>query len=128
MGPGTRSALQIREQTQLLEHYNTIYPAANVFSRATLNIPPNSTYLNDSAIFYEYVILGGRRIVPSRFDGRAGNSLLQINRGGTRFVGKLQLIISHMQAVDGCTTLRETLLGVRWLKRTSADISVVWDP
>ncbi|GJE84480.1 hypothetical protein PsYK624_005560 [Phanerochaete sordida] len=128
LGPGRRSNLNLGEQNGLLEYYTIKYPAAQVVARANTAPPPESSYLTDTALFHDYVTLHGRRIVPSRFDGRAGNSIVQINHGDERFVGEVQLILSHSQPLNGCTTRREQLIGVRWFKRARPEIADIWDP
>ncbi|GJF00872.1 hypothetical protein PsYK624_171740 [Phanerochaete sordida] len=126
MGPGPRRFLSLDQQQQLIQAYRHAFPAIPLVLSTDPNPPRNAHYFNSGAIHHEYLVLHGRRITPSRFDGHASNSIIQRNFNGRRYVGEVMVILSHTQPTGPDKTIQLYLLGVRWFRRASFDTSP-WD-
>lgn len=81
-------------------------------------------FLVSRARSHKYLVLDGRRILPSQSLTKANNSIIQADFDGIRYAGQIIKIFAHEQPeVPG----RSTLVSVRWFKRVDVD-TTKWDP
>ena len=106
---------------QLLRYYKERHPAARVRSHnALLSIDdrrPN--FIKSNARSHKYILLQGRRIVPSDDKYSAPNSIIQSRFGGHTFVGQVIEILSHEQRGVPDTSI---FVHVRWFGPLSDDV------
>ena len=129
MGPGKAKHLSLSQRRDLLGVYKRNFRDVPLILSGADNPTGCAVYLNSSVIFHDYLVLDGRRIVPSSFSGYAPNSLVQCYINGVRHAGEVAVIISHTQPIAaGRPPLRQHLIGVRWFKRDRAFDTSPWDP
>lgn len=114
-------------QQSLVDYYSVHRPEAKVVSR-TARLPPGGTrnFLDDQVEYLKYIVLDGRRILPSLDMYRAPNSLIQGRYAGRQYVGQVIKIFKHAQEyVEGYTTL----LQVRWFRPLQPGVfdTSTWD-
>lgn len=120
------------QQRALLKFYERRYPDWYVISRGSSDASayrrPN--FLHDTAVFYDHIMLDGRRIVPCLDTYNAPNSIIQAcfrnNRRNVKYVGQVVSIFQHQQKRNGPL---ETLFFVRWFRPFRRGIfnSIKWD-
>lgn len=112
-------------QRDILEYYNMTYPTVPIISRAATITQPGDHFLHSSVQVHKYLILDGRRITSSTSLTDASSSLIQLDAGGTRYVGQIYNILTHRQP-----GLEQShyLLDIRWLRRCSDVDMSTWDP
>ncbi|OCB85355.1 hypothetical protein A7U60_g7664 [Sanghuangporus baumii] len=121
-GPSSVDQLPNALQKHLVQFYETYHADARVYARnATFHhhtaLSPN--FLSDRVEYLKYIILDGRRIIPSIDTFRAPNSIIQAQFNGGKIVGQVIRIIKHCQRfVEGSTIL----LHVRWFKPLERNI------
>jgi hypothetical protein len=126
MGLGTSKTLPDKLQRQLLRYYNSTCPTVCIVDCAAITVGlRNHQFLNSSATFHNSVILDGRRIQPSISLEKAPNVLVQLDLDGTRYVGPVFNIITHLQV-----SLEDAhqFLDVRWLDQLADFDTSTWDP
>ncbi|KAJ7712854.1 hypothetical protein B0H16DRAFT_1811810 [Mycena metata] len=113
-------------QRSILEYYNSTYPTTPIIARAA-EIGSNTPhfFLHGSVTVHSYFILDGRRIASSTSMTDAASSLVQMDAGGTRYVGQIYNILTHHQ--PGLER-PQWLLDIRWMRRClDVDMSP-WQP
>ncbi len=129
MSPGVRTSLARHEQAELMEYYEARYPGICLVDRAVPGDADISTnFLHSQAMLHEYVILSGRKLTASRFNGTAHNSIIQIVLNDQWYVGEVSALITHRQPRYLQRTLEEHLLRVRWFDHTDVVDTSAWDP
>jgi hypothetical protein len=112
-------------EASLLTFYRTRYPqeTSTVVPRHSPMVAANGSttfYLKGRIDYHSYVILNGRRIVPSQDIYSAPNALIQTvyGEGSLRrtYVGQVQTIFTHEQTISPSRLERTTLFDVKWLK------------
>lgn len=120
--------MSLSQQREILGIYAQTHPDLRLMISAEGDEEQGWSYLNNSVMLHDYIVLDGRRITPSAFDGYAPNSLIQIQYCGQRWVGEIVVLITHLQPVDERRMARQHLAGVRWLKRHETMDTSPWDP
>lgn len=128
MSHGTRSYMTPAQQREILDIYAQTHPDLQLMISAEGGLPPGWSHLHDSVMLHDYVVLDGRRITPSTFNGPAPDSLIQIQYSGRRWVGEIVVLVTHLQPIDNRRTARQHLAGVRWLKPHETMDTSPWDP
>jgi hypothetical protein len=126
LGTASIKTLSADHESSLVKHYNSKYPDLHILHRADdapINSRPN--FLNINARYHSYLILDGRRLIPSKSRSNAPNSLVQMDLSGTRYVGQVFDILSHTQVAAPSP---QYLLDVRWFKRFQEADTSPWDP
>lgn len=129
LGPSSIEELSAPLQRLLSIFYSNRHPEANVYAR-NANIgnrdPTRVNFLRSKAAFLKYIVLDGRRIIPSTDKFRASNGIIQTRFGGKTYVGQVLHILKHEQPQ---VQKSETLLLVRWFKPLGPGIlnSALWD-
>ncbi|KAJ7753257.1 hypothetical protein B0H16DRAFT_1835472 [Mycena metata] len=85
-------------QRSILEYYNSTYPTIPIIARAAkIGSDTPHFFLHGSVTVHSYFILDGRRIASSASMTDAASSLVQMDAGGTRYVGQIYNILTHHQ-------------------------------
>ena len=128
LSTGARSHLQLAQQAELIAFYKVHRPDLHLIPRTYPNPPEGATFISSSVTFHDHVILHGRRITTSSFNGAAGNSIIQYQLNGQRFVGEIASILTHIQPPKNGQPLNEHLLVVKWLVHDPTYDTSPWDP
>lgn len=126
-GPGSVDQLTNVLQSQLVEFYDTHHNYAKVCSLNAIiarNTVPN--FISIRVEYLKYLILDGRRIVPTTDVYHAPNSIIQTRYNGGKFVGQVTNILKHSQRfIEGPIIL----LQVRWFKALEQNVlnTSIWD-
>ena len=119
LGSGIEDESLRSRQEVSLKFYQRRYPDWCVISRGSSDVGayrrPN--FLHDLAVFFNYMTIDRRRLVPCLDTYNAPNSIIQAcfrnNQRDVKFVGQVVSIFQHQQKRNGPV---ETLLFVRWLR------------
>ncbi|EMD32048.1 hypothetical protein CERSUDRAFT_77644 [Gelatoporia subvermispora B] len=128
LGPAARVMMDPTLQTQLLQYYDERYPQSQIVSTFAQQRQPGETFLNTQVSIHDYLILRGRRITVSKFNGKSPDSLVQANFGGRRYVGEVEGILSHRQLMSETRLPEAYLLQVRWFSKLQDIDTSIWDP
>lgn len=118
------------QQDALMKYYQRRHPDWCVIARSDSRNDGHLIYLHKDAVFFDHLVLNGRRIVPSYDAYKAPNSIIQScfrNRGrSAKFVGQVVSIFQHQQQQTGPL---KTLVQVRWFKPLRDGIinPIKWD-
>lgn len=117
-GGGKYKKMDDKMQERLLEYYDMCYPESRIIARTTPSryLPRDREYhfLENSATFFKFIILRGRRITPSFSTTSAKNSIIQCCFPNGKFVGQVIGILQHQQrGIHG----RSKFFHVRWFRR-----------
>ncbi|KAJ6546298.1 hypothetical protein DFH09DRAFT_1507848 [Mycena vulgaris] len=126
MGMGVLRELPLNLQRDILDYYNTTYPAIPVVDRAgQVASHADHFFLHGTSQVHSHLILDGRRITSSTSLETASGALVQLDAGGTRYVGQIFNILTHHQP-----GLKEPqhLLDVRWMRRVNDYDMSTWEP
>lgn len=112
-----------------MDYYSTTHPALRLVDRATTSHVDQSTnFLYRRAYLHDYAILNGRKITPSRFNGTAHNSIVQVFINETWYVGEVVTIMTHRQPSHLNAPIEEHLINVRWFVRSTIVDTSLWSP
>ena len=125
LATGVKKLLSLEQQQLLVNHYHDAYPDVHIVTRTALYPSAHSKFIHGQAQFHNYLILDGRRIIPSSSVTHAPNSIIQADYGDTRYVTQVIDIITHHQ--PGIER-DATLLNVRWFSRNENIDTSAWDP
>lgn len=125
LGSYTTDTLDAELQSNMLNFYANSFPDARVLSRGARNISVQSAnFLNSRAKFHKYLVLDGRRLIPSRSLTYAPSAIIQADFNNTRYLGQIFDIITHHQTGTNGPTI---LINVHWLIRLEAAETELWD-
>ncbi len=129
MGPAIRVELSRAQQSGLIDYYLTKFPALDLVDRASaIHASTSTNFFYNQALVHDHVVINGRKITPSHFNGVAPNSIVQIIVGGVWHVGEVLTIITHRQPRNLQSTLEERVLHVRLFVATQDVETTMWDP
>jgi hypothetical protein len=129
LGKGTSRRLDARQLRYLTRYYEEAFPEAS--KGIAIRTQECAAYseqrpLDAYATYHAYIILGGRRIVPSTSEDRAPDSIVQIVFNNRLYVGQATAILSHTLAVVN-SGRPQVLLEIRWFREDSEFDSRAWD-
>lgn len=129
LGLGSVEELDAPLQSLLLTLYNERHPDAQVYARNAKighRNPVEVNFLHNKASFLKYIVLDGRRIVPSTSKYKGPDSIIQARFSDKIYVGQVIQILTHKQAQ---VSKMEMLLLVLWFKPLATDVlnSSIWD-
>ena len=125
LGPHTTQTLTRKDLTHLVSFYSSTYPEARVADHSTATDDfCNTNFVTNKAKRHKYLILDGRRIVPSESVFSAPNAIVQADLNGRRYVGQVFSVLTHKQRQ---VNKEETLMDVRWFKRLENVNTAHWD-
>ncbi|RXW14412.1 hypothetical protein EST38_g11447 [Candolleomyces aberdarensis] len=105
---------------RLLNYLSTVFPSENLRSWNEADPLPGSVPLVSEALFFDYVIIQGRRYHASHRAGNAKNSMVEVfvSQMGNTWIGELQDIIQIEQKPS-----KFVLGSFRWLQPLALDLS-----
>ena len=124
LGPGVSRRLDKDLETPLVDYYRETTPEASVVSSSS-ELTEHSNVLYPYAKFHSFIVIEGRRIVPSKSAQRAPNAIIQMELQSTLFVGQVLGILSHCQNLS---SEPQTFLQVRWFRPLNDIDTKPWDP
>lgn len=130
MGPSKQAHLPPDQLPVLLDIYKRTLPAYPIALSTEVAPGNNVSFLVPVVFYHDYMVLQGRRITPSAFNGHSPNSIVQCLFEGKRYAGEVAAIVSHVQTVRNQkdVVLRQHLLAVRWFRRLQDFDASIWGP
>jgi hypothetical protein len=119
---GIKKLLSLEQQISLIEHYHETHRSIAIHLRSN-TVARNPNFIHNYATSHKYLVLDGRRIIPSSSKTHAPNSIIQVTYGDRKFVGQVLDILTHRQP-----NIEEvTLLEVRWFRSLENLSMNYWD-
>ncbi|KAL5478281.1 hypothetical protein ACEPAI_2465 [Sanghuangporus weigelae] len=124
LGPGVDHRLDKELEIPVIDSYRETHPEGSIVSSSS-DLMEHSNVLFPFAKFHSYIIIEGRRIVPSQSAQKAPNAIIQMELHGVLSVGQVVKFFSHQQ---NSQLEPWTFLHVNWF-RSHHDIDMkAWDP